>query len=245
MNHLSVTKIGQFCLAFSLTIATGFVGLQAQVSTDSNPSATNVPDKALDPAEAQARQAWRQTMHTLPTPAAGCFHATFPDTQWEEVGCEEPSGYRSGLPMGVNQLTAGNGRDYVAQAPTGHYFSSVLGGFPETKDVKSEKTIGVAAYHDGGVLGPNEYTLQLNTNFYKNSAACDGYSWCLSWQQYIVTSNYGPLTGGPTGNSAVFIESWLLNYGVHDGYNICPAGWLDGGADWRGQGDDCVQNSPT
>ena len=237
MNHHSVTKIGQFCLALTITIVSGSVGLRAQIVAGSH-------DNALTPAEVQARNAWRQTMHALPTPASGCFHATFPGTQWEQVECEAPAAYRSALPAGRGALTVGNGRDYVAQAPTGHFFSSVLGGFPETKDVKSEKGVGVALFHDNGVLGTNEYTLQVNTD-YHNSAACDGYSYCLAWQQYVLSSNYVSLTGKPTGKTAVFIEYWLINYGVHDGNkNICPKGFLDGGEDSSGPGDDCVQNTP-
>lgn len=244
MSYLSVTKLGQLCLAFTFTIVSGFVGLRAQAPEDSTRPVIDVRDQGLDPAEAQARQAWRQTMHVLPTPASGCFHATFPDTQWEEVECGEPSGYRSALPTSGVPLTVGNGHDYVAQAPTGHFFSSVLGGFPETKDVKSEKGVGVPLFHDNGVLGANEYTLQVNTD-YHNSAACDGYSRCLAWQQYVLSSNYVSLTGKPTGKTAVFIEYWLINYGEHDGNrNICPKGFIDAGEDSSGPGDDCVQNSP-
>lgn len=200
-------------------------------------------DKALDPAAVQARKVWRETMHAIPAPASGCFHAAFPLTNWEEVQCEAPSAYHSAPPTGREQTT-GNGFDYVAQAPSGHFFSSVLGGFPETKDVKSEKGVGVAAFGDGGVLGTNEYTLQMNTNIH-DSAACDGYTHCQAWEQYIVSSNYVSLTGKPIKKTAVFIEYWLFNYGKHvKNKDICPKGFLDAGEHSGGPGDDCVQNSP-
>jgi hypothetical protein len=234
MNHLSVTKFGQFCLAFTLTTASGFVGLQAQVPADSNPSAINVPDKALDPAEAQARQDWRETMHALPAPASGCFHASFPNTQWEEVECEAPSVYRSVPPTGIGPLTAGNSADYVAQAPAGHHFLSVLGEFPAGQDVKSETDFGEK----------NNYSLQLNTNFDFNSPACDGYSGCVAWQQYLLVTNYFAFGAkSPSGKSETFIQDWLLNYGVHDGRDICPAGFTDTGAQQGGTGDNCARNS--
>jgi hypothetical protein len=47
-----------------------------------------------------------------------------------------------------------------------------------------------------------------------------------------------------TGDTEVFIEYWLINYGRHTGANICPSGFIDGGADSEGPGDDCVQNTP-
>lgn len=46
-----------------------------------------------------------------------------------------------------------------------------------------------------------------------------------------------------TGKTEVFIEYWLIDYGVHNGSNICPSGFLDAGADQVGPGDDCVQNT--
>jgi len=65
-----------------------------------------------------------------------------------------------------------NAFDFVAQAPSGHLLKSATGSFPTVTGVKSEKSVGVPAFGDGGILGPNEYTLQVNTNFYNNSAAC-------------------------------------------------------------------------
>jgi hypothetical protein len=109
----------------------------------------------------------------------------------------------------------------------------VLAGFPAGKDVKSET--------DGG---PNEYTLQLNTNFDFNSPACDGFSDCASWQQYVLSSNFFAFGAShPSGKSEVFIQDWLLNYGVHDGRNICPAGFTDFGEQQGGPGDNCARNS--
>ena len=141
--------------------------------------------------------------------------------------------------------TVGNGADYVAQAPKGHFFTSVKGSFPETSGVKSEKGVGVSAFGDGGVLGPNEYTLQVNTDFHY-SAACDGYSYCQAWQQYVLSTNADSLTSiRLTGKTVVFIEYWLINYGVDEGgANICPRGFLDLVVMSFGPGDDCVQNTP-
>ena len=92
------------------------------------------------------------------------------------------------MPSGNRDQTVGNGADFVAQAPSGHVFSLALGSFPTVTGVKSEKSVGVAAFGDGGVLGNNEYTLQVNTNFF-HSAACGSFANCLAWQQYVLSTN--------------------------------------------------------
>jgi hypothetical protein len=175
-------------------------------------------------------------MQALHAPAAGCFHASFPNTQWDEIECEEPTPLRyvprTDTPAGISPLTVGAGHDFVAQAPHGHFINAALGQFPEWKNLKSET--------GGG--HPNQYTLQLNTNDDPYSAACDGYPGCFAWQQYVVSSDYYPPGGsGPSGKTEVFIQDWLIDYGYHDGRNICPAGWMDAGQ--VGTGDQCFRNS--
>jgi hypothetical protein len=181
-------------------------------------------------------------MHHVDTYDTGCFHASYPSTQWEKVECGAAPAYRSALPKisGNEPTVAGNWFDYVAQAPSGQLLSAAVGSFPKVTGVTSEKTVNVefnGGFSDG-LTGPNEYTLQVNTNF-ANTAACDGYTYCNAWQQYVVS------TGGPT---EVFIEYWLINYGVHDGNkDICPSGFEDVGRSFLfgDQGDMCVQNSPS
>ncbi len=231
MNFRTRSRI-RIALATSLL---SIAGLPSILTAQSSDSAT---------AEAQARQAWRETMHHVSTYDTGCFHSSYPSTQWEKVECNGAPAYRSALPKVAGDVqaetVAGNWYDYVAQAPAGHLLSSAVGSFPTVAGVKSEKTVNVefnGGFSDG-LTGPNEYTLQVNTNF-ANTAACGGYTYCYAWQQYAVS------TGGPT---EVFIEYWLINYGVHDGNkNICPAGFLDIGQSFLfgGQGDMCVQNTPS
>lgn len=203
-------------------------------------------DGFASPAEAQAREAWRSTMHQIAPPEEGCFHASYPNTAWEPVACAPSPAYRSALPKARNrEQTVGNGYDYLAQAPSGHLIGTALGSFPTVTGVKSEKSVGVAAFGDGGILGTNEYTLQVNTNFYSGSAACKG-SGCFAWQQYVMSTNTPvSLTSSQlTNETEVFIEYWLINYGTDNGSNICPSGFIDAGADEEGPGDDCVQNTP-
>jgi hypothetical protein len=214
-------------------------------------SVTGLPSvlaaQTADQVEAQAHESWSGTMHHLNAPGNGCFHASYPSTQWQAIECAEAPGYRSALPKPTKrEQTVGNGSDYVVQAPSGSLFSSALGSFPTVTDVKTEKSVGVAAFGGGGILGSNEYTLQVNTNFYPGSAACAGFSGCFAWQQYVMSTNtpVSLTSNSLTGKTEVFIEYWLINYGSRSGSNVCPSGFIDGGADAAGPGEDCVQNTP-
>jgi len=51
---------------------------------------------------------------------------------------------------------------------------TLAGGSFATEGVKSEVGVGVAEYKDAGILGPNEYSLQINTNDKMTTTACAG-----------------------------------------------------------------------
>ena len=189
------------------------------------------------------RQAWRESMRRAPVPGGGCFKASYPSTQWEEVQCEAAPAYRSARPKITSRdQVVGNAYDYVAQASSGHLFSSAVGSFPQVLGVTSESSVGVAAFGDGGILGANEYTLQVNTNFY-HSAACGSYPSCLAWQQYVMSTNtpVSLTSGNLTNETEVFIEYWLIDYGSSTS-SACPSGFINAGA--SNPGVDCVQNTP-
>lgn len=196
-----------------------------------------------DRAEAQAKETWTSLMHENRAPKAGCFEASFPNTKWVEVECGAPSAYRSAVPDTRLQIL-GNGSDFVARAPAGTHFSKVVGSFPTVTGVTSEKSVGVAAFGGGGILGPNEYTLQINTNF-AHTAACKTFTNCIAWVQYVMSTNtpVSLTSSALTNNTEVFIEYWLIDYGSSS-RAACPAGFINAGADAQGPGVDCVQNGP-
>jgi hypothetical protein len=185
----------------------------------------------LQPAAAQsaddaALETWRATIAQTQT-GEGCFTVSYPDIVWQQVECKQvhprvpPVLHKNGK----GQI-AGNGNDYVAQGPG--LTSAAHGSFPKVTGVKSEKSVGVAAYGDGGILGPNEYSLQLNTDFNGSTAACDGGSAeCVVWQQFIYATDYA----GP-GEAAVFMQNWIIFYDAS-----CPSGFQS-----DGEGD-CYGNS--
>jgi hypothetical protein len=180
-------------------------------------------------ADAAARDNWRAVMAQNTQPGEGCFQASYPNVVWEQVECKElqPRVHPIVRKPGGGQV-AGNGHDYVAESSG--LTSGALGTFPTVTGVKSEKSVGVLAYGDGGILGPNEYSLQLNTNFTGTTAACDGHADCVVWQQFIYATDYEV-----KGKAAVFMQYWLIGWGT----SACPSGFAS-----DGEGD-CYGNSKT
>jgi len=186
-------------------------------------SAAQTADSAAE-AEAAARDNWRAVMAEPIELGAGCFQASYPSVVWEQAECKE-------LHPGVHPVlrkpgqggVSGNGHDYVAEAAG--RISGTLGTFPKVAGVKTEKSVGVAQYGDGGILGPNEYMLQVNTNFTGTTAACKGHSGCVVWQQFMYATNYAV-----KGEAAVFMQYWLIGWGD----SACPKGFYSLGVDCYG-----------
>jgi hypothetical protein len=176
------------------------------LSTLSVSSAIAAP--AADEAEAQARESWREAMVHTAAPAEGCFYAAYPSILWMKVGCTTAPNrpYLPRRPSVTN--TVGDGVDFVAEVSG--LMSASVGTFPTVTGVKTERDEGEA----------NTYSLQLNSNF-MTTAACNGISGCLSWEQFVYSS----------GERSAFMQYWLINYG-----NSCPSGW-------NRSRPDCYKNS--
>jgi hypothetical protein len=125
----------------------------------------------------------------------------------------------------------GNPSSFVATAPTGHLMKAAVGQFLGIRNVLAPRVNYV----------PLGTVVELTTNG-ANTAACVGYSGCRAWQKYILA----PITVNDAAGqnlTGLFIESWLINYGVHTGANICPAGFVNLGTTHVGAGDDCLHLS--
>ncbi len=176
--------------------------------------------------DAAARDTWRAIISQNPDIREGCFQVSFPNIAWEQVECRELHPRVHPVVRKPGEETAGNGHDYVAESSG--LTSAALGSFPTVTGVKSEKSTGVAEYGDGGILGANEYSLQLNTNFTGTTAACKSHAGCVVWQQFIYATDYAV-----EGEAAVFMQYWLIDWGS----SACPRGF---GSDGEG---DCYGNS--
>jgi hypothetical protein len=164
----------------------------------------------VNPAEARNQELWREAIAQTKTPAEGCFQASYPNLAWNKVDCTVapniPYRPRSGRISQAGQ-TVGDGNDYAAEVTSG-LIKKTLGSFPKVTGVKTETGLG----------GPNDYSLQLNSNF-MNTAACNGArvpAKCLSWEQFVYAS----------GSDAAFMQYWLINWN-----NPCPKGWFSFSSD--------------
>jgi hypothetical protein len=185
-------KMMKFDTRYMIGIALA-AGLVSAVSLSPASAASSADDS-----EAQARAAWGETIARTSTPAEGCFQASYPSTEWLKVACTTAPN-RPYMPRsGAISLTVGNGLDYAATVSS--LISRSVGTFPTVTGVTSEK--------DGGVA--NVYSIQLNSNF-MSTAACNGISGCLSWQQFVYSSS----------EQVAFMQYWLINFG-----SPCPRGWM-------------------
>src|SRR5271165_7043697 len=111
-----------------------------------------VSHPAITPPETtQTRESWRQLMARMPAPKPGCYTATYPSAQWQEVPCttapQRP--YPRAIGAGPATVGAGDSGD----------FSAVATGGPITLATGSFKVTGVTSVSDGS--GPTTFSLQL------------------------------------------------------------------------------------
>jgi hypothetical protein len=175
-------------------------------------------DSTADPRSA-ALEKWRAVMAQMPPQEAGCFRESYPSLVRERVDCGVA---RSGVHQ-VHRMRAGGGPDIVGN--TDDYAAKTkgktfwAGGNFLDVSVGSEASVGVESFGDQGILGSNEYSLQINTNKGKATSACDHSTTfsCQVWQQFVYATDYDCDIWGCGGG--VYIQYWLINYGQ------CPDNW--------------------
>jgi hypothetical protein len=229
----------------ALMLGVGVILQPVQASEDPAPSADSShivalsklaepgANEAIDPDEA-AHGVWHKHMAQIPTTGNGCFHASYPNLVWEKVDCMivPPRSVHPlhGRPAdGPPIMVAGDRDDTLVQAQG--LISTAIGTF-KTTGVTSETGAGVPKYDNQGNLGPNQYSVQLNTNGSSTNSHCDGHSECTVWQQFVYSTHY-PNADSP---AVILIEYQLLNYDKY-GTVGCPTGFTQ--YIW-----DCVGNSP-
>jgi hypothetical protein len=165
---------------------------------------------------------WQGAISHLRTPGPGCYHASFPALQWHQVKCvtapERPLVPRASSTLRGGPEKVGDGHDYSAVV-TG-LISSATGTFADVSPKITEKgQIG----GEGSKIA-NEFTLQLNTQFFSGSPACakaKSPSKCQAWQQFVYETDV----------NQIFMQYWLIDYAA-----TCPSGWFS-------YSDDCYTNS--
>jgi hypothetical protein len=190
-------------------LAGAAIAQPAPEPTQAPPINEGAPNKQPAPAataESRSREAWHATMSQTPTPKKGCFTASYPNTEWQEVPCTTAPPYPMPPRRGPRPDIVGNANDVAAQAPSG-FISTATGSFDSVNGVTSESgPIG-----NSGPPVTNAYTLQLNTNFMSNVCSGSPNPACQGWQQFVFWND------GSSGS--IFIQYWLIKYNA-----TCPAG---------------------
>jgi hypothetical protein len=137
-------------------------------------------------------------MARVPLPHKGCFRASHPNSQWEEVACTTPPAgpYRRAPGPRPNHL--GNKADYSAQI--GGNLSSAEGTF----DIAE----GVTTVTDSFTGNTDTYMLQLNTEDSLKTAACAGSASgvCTGEEQFMYTNTQSSTEG------KAFMQYWLVEF---------------------------------
>ena len=196
-----------FSLPFLIVAFTVLAFAQTPGDQPPAPPASVQPDQAPS---AQVLKDWSAGMVHTPKPGQGCFSASYPNTEWQQVPCttapERP--YPPARRGGSGPNVIGNGSDVSAEAAGGFTIAEVEGSFDSVTGVTSE----TGQVNGSGGQVANTFSLQLNTNFFTGTAACNGASVpanCQGWQQFVY-SNAG----------SAFIQYWLISYNT-----TCPNGW--------------------
>jgi hypothetical protein len=173
---------------------------------------------AASPARPLTMSAWQSEIGHVPATGSGCFHASFPSLTWHAVQCATAPARPLAPSLPGTPDTVGNGHDYTAVVSGS--ISKATGTLTNVSPKITEKgQIG-----GSGSEKANEFSLQLNTQFFSGSPACakaSNPSKCLAWQQFVYT----------TDQNIVFMQYWLIDYNA-----TCPSGWFT-------DSDDCYTNS--
>lgn len=224
----SRTSFKQHAVMTFLAVAFGLLAttpMAVAAASGGQVVATPVPSKELNQ--------WHEAIRHTSTPSRGCFHADYPSTAWTQDACVEvplqehphPLPRMKAAANGAAQ-TVGDGNDYVVQAPA--LITQTVASFSSVTGVTSESGVNVPfnGSLSNGITGPNEYSLQINSQYSSTTAACNGHVGCTVWQQFLYSTDYTS-----KGSAKVYIQYWLIGYG-----NGCPGGWAQSGSS-------CYKNS--
>jgi hypothetical protein len=159
------------------------------------------------------RAEWRRVVMTQPVPKRGCYKLSFPDTAWEATRCSPTRHIPYGRHVGGKPYQVGNDytSDFSAQVVSGT-ISLAIGAFDSVSSGISEH----GTDKNGGQMGQNVYSLQLNSNTFTTPLCAGALAGapCAGWEQFIF-SNHGPMT-------RLLIQYWLVAYNT-----ACPANWME------------------
>ena len=191
------------------TCMLGAVVIALAVAGSGSAFAANHPNA---PARAQSKAQWQHEIANLRTPGKGCYHASYPALQWHATACLVAPAVPLAPRLSGGPRTVGDGKDYAAKVSG--TISKATGTFNDVSSSLTEK----GQINDTGPQVKNAFSLQLNSQFFSDTPACDGAAVpadCLGWQQFVYAFHYSGTT------NEVFMQYWLLYYDT-----TCPTGWM-------------------
>jgi hypothetical protein len=182
---------------------------------------------------APARAQWKADIAHLRQPGSGCYRAAYPAVQWHATACVAAPrtpmmpASRSRPAAKAVPAQVGGGDGYSAQVAG--LISQATGTFADVSPGISEQGGAVGS----GSYTANDFSLQLNTQFFTGSPACAGSgdpSSCVAWQQFVYAY------GSPT-SSYLFMQYALIGYDAS-----CPTDWESSSSSTTS--NSCVAFSP-
>jgi len=166
-----------------------------------------------DCAEGNDEDRWHVGVLKQQAPEVGCHELEYPSEEWVEVACGKPIADPLQVthePLLRGHVRAvGNGDDWVVNVNNGR-LGQVTGSF--------EDISGVTSVVNSNNQRDNDYTLQLNSNFFSSPECPQSMPSCQGWQQAVYAAN-------GTDPGYLIIQYWLINYNS-DG-TTCPSGWIN------------------
>ena len=159
---------------------------------------------------------WQADIGHLRQPGTGCYRASYPAVQWDAIKCVTAPktpfihAQRSRSALKAAPAEVGDGSGYSAQVSG--LISQATGTFADVSPGISEQ----GGAPGSGSYTANDFTLQLNSQPFVGSPACDGSSnefGCVAWQQFVYAYE------SPT-SSVIAMQYTLINYDA-----TCPADW--------------------
>jgi hypothetical protein len=219
MANTRSTPIIPRSFAYAAVVALSAAGCGGQESSnaiDTQSIAKAVAGPSATQVSTQSLAEWRKAMTAAPSPKAGCFEATHPNTEWVEVPC---STTRHSHPRGRRDLRATTpgvvsdvptvGPGWTATETSGN-LSQVVGSFFNV-NVSSENQNGTA----------NDFSLQLNTNSNVNIPAslCGTRTNCaIGWEQFVYWQGSAEIWYVLLGYGTCPSSAWIQLAGSTDCY---------------------------
>jgi hypothetical protein len=187
-------------LALALSVASTEAVRAAESAKPAPPEAHAAAPSFAQSTEEQ-REAWRDQLLHTPRPKHACYRAVYPDTQWHEVPCSKPP-KRYFPPR--ETVGGGSTHDFSAEPP--NTITLAEGSFDNVKAT----SLSTEMAGEGGVNGPDLYSLQLNTANFPTKVCPASAPKCLGFVQFAYDAS----------SASSFIQYWLINPP-----STCPGGW--------------------